>query len=544
MTPNGKLDKAALPPPDWAESSAFTLPETDRERVLAQGWATCLGVERVGRDSDFFALGGDSIKVLSLVARLRSAGWLLSLKVVFAHPRLREQASHLQIAVAAETRTVTGLVKLTPIQKWFLERNANGPLHHFNQALLYRAAEPLDRQRLQRAVHAVWTRHAGLRAVFTREADGWQQFIQKPTTTAPEVRWLAVPESDDEDAIVNTWVREMQTGMNVSAGPLVRYGIIRQTRGDRILCVTHHLVSDWVSHRIMLEDLEAAYRAAVPEAVLLPPAETELDEWMDAGARWAADEAGRKPLIAAWRELASACPMGLGREPAGLYGDVTVLERRLDEFSTTTLRAALADRGSGAVRDAILAALVNAEGRVLGASRVAVQLEGHGRDGWGAALDVSRTVGWFTSLYPCVLTFQPSEKALAAVARVSETLAALPDSGATYALIGAYGPASATTDFGTRIGFNYLGEFIAPTGRALFQMDDELPHGSIAPDLPRDHPVDVTAWIFHGQLNVQCAFVGDAARMAEMDRWIGHLMDFLREISNGKPSPAGLAGCP
>ena len=75
MTPNGKLDKAALPPPDWAESSAFTLPETDRERVLAQGWAACLGVERVGRDSDFFALGGDSIKVLSLVARLRSAGW-------------------------------------------------------------------------------------------------------------------------------------------------------------------------------------------------------------------------------------------------------------------------------------------------------------------------------------------------------------------------------------------------------------------------------------------------------------------------------------
>ena len=544
MTPNGKLDKGALPPPDWAESSAFTLPETDRERVLAQGWAACLGVERVGRDSDFFALGGDSIKVLSLVARLRSAGWLLSLKVVFAHPRLREQASHLQIAVAAETRTVTGLVKLTPIQKWFLERNANGPLHHFNQALLYRASEPLDRQRLQRAVHAVWTRHAGLRAVFTREADGWRQFIQKPTTTAPEVRWLAVPESDDEDAIVNTWVREMQTGMNVSAGPLVRYGIIRQTRGDRILCVTHHLVSDWVSHRIMLEDLEAAYRAAVPEAVLLPPAETELDEWMDAGARWAADEAGRKPLIAAWRELASACPMGLGREPAGLYGEVTVLERRLDEFSTTTLRAALADRGSGAVRDAILAALVDAEGRVLGASRVAVQLEGHGRDGWGAALDVSRTVGWFTSLYPCVLTFQPSEKALAAVARVSETLAALPDSGATYALIGAYGPASATTDFGTRIGFNYLGEFIAPTGQALFQMDDELPHGSIAPDLPRDHPVDVTAWIFHGQLNVQCAFVGDAARMAEMDRWIGHLMDFLREISNGKPSPAGLAGRP
>jgi non-ribosomal peptide synthase protein (TIGR01720 family) len=148
-------------------------------------------------------------------------------------------------------------------------------------------------------------------------------------------------------------------------------------------------------------------------------------------------------------------------------------------------------------------------------------------------------VGWFTSLYPCVLTFQPGEKAAVAVARVSETLSALPDSGATYALIGAYGPASAATEVGTRIGFNYLGEFIAPTGQALFQMDDELPLGSIAQDLHRDHPVDVTAWIFHGQLNVQCAFVGDTARVAEMDRWIGHLMDFLREISNRQTFASG-----
>jgi amino acid adenylation domain-containing protein/non-ribosomal peptide synthase protein (TIGR01720 family) len=531
MTPNGKLDRAALPPPDWAESSAVTLPETERERVLAQGWEACLGVERVGRESDFFALGGDSIKVLALAARLRTAGWILSLKVVFAHPKLSEQALRLQVAVAPAARIVTGPVPLTPIQKWFLARNETGPLHHFNQALFYRAAERLDQDRLQRAVRAVWARHAGLRAVFNRDEGGWRQVVLPPSAAAPEVRCLELASGDHDAAAVTAWVTEIQTGMNLSLGPLVRYGLIRSPEGDRVLCVTHHLVSDWVSHRILLEDLESAYRSATPELAGLPLAGTELDEWTHEGARWAADESGRQQLIEAWQRLAQAYPVNPSRQPAGSYGDVTVLGRRLDSAKTAGLRAALADGGSGAVRDAILAALVTSERKIFGLSHVAVQLEGHGREGWGAALDVSRTVGWFTSLYPCVFSTRPDDGPRAAIARVRATLAALPDAGATYGLMLAYGPAGAMPEVGAQLGFNYLGEFTAAAGSSLFQMDEELPRAAISPELSRDHPVEVSAWIFDGQLHVQCAFVGDQARVATMGRWLDEVRDFLASIS-------------
>jgi non-ribosomal peptide synthase protein (TIGR01720 family) len=110
----------------------------------------------------------------------------------------------------------------------------------------------------------------------------------------------------------------------------------------------------------------------------------------------------------------------------------------------------------------------------------------------------------------------------------------LPDAGATYALLRAYGPALARSSalaVRTTIGFNFLGEFIASSGKGLFHIDGELPHGAIAPDFPRDHPLDVTAWIFEGRLHVQCAFLPDAGRSPAMERWIDQVVQFLSRVA-------------
>ncbi len=536
-TPNGKLDRAALPAPDWAGSEVVTAPETERERILASAWTAVLGLERMGRESNFFSLGGDSIKALALAAKLRAAGWELGLRLVFAHPVLSEQALQLRPAAAAtKARAVSGAVKLTPIQKWFLESHSGAPLHHFNQALFYRAAERLDRARLQQVVRDVWIRHAGLRAVFSHHADGWQQIIQPATTPAPEVQWLDVSAQADARSTMVTWLETMQSGLNLGTGPLVRYGVVREAEGDRVLCVTHHLVSDWVSHRILVEDLETAYLAAGGEASTLPPAATELDEWIRAGAAWAGDESARKGRIEEWRAIAQAASLAgaAEAESAGCYGEVRVLPRELDAELTAALRQAVAGRGSAALRDVILAAMVAAERAVFGRDHLAIQLEGHGRDGWGANLDVSRTVGWFTSLYPCVLKRRAGERETEAVARVAASVASLPDAGATYSLLRMYGPDVAKSRelaVRTTVGFNYLGEFTASSGKALFRIDGELPHGAIASDFPRDHPLDVTAWIFEGRLHVQGAFLPTTERSRAMERWMDQVMSFLRRVA-------------
>jgi amino acid adenylation domain-containing protein/FkbH-like protein/non-ribosomal peptide synthase protein (TIGR01720 family) len=533
-TSNGKLDKAALPAPDWAGTETVTAPATERERILASAWTAALGLERLGRESNFFTLGGDSIKALTLVAKVRAAGWELGLKLIFAHPVLSEQALQLRPTTATKTRAVSGAVKLTPIQKWFLESHRGAPLHHFNQALFYRASERLDLVRLQQAVKAVWIQHAGLRAVFSHHADDWQQVIQPDTTPAPEVQTLDVSADADARSTIAAWVETMQSRLNLATGPLVRYGVVREATGDRVLCVTHHLVSDWVSHRILIEDLEAAYMAGGEKASTLPPAMTELDEWMHAGATWAADESPRKELIEKWQAIARAASFTSEAEPVGCYGEVRVISHEFDADTTAALRQAVAARGSAALRDVILAAMVEAEKEVLGRDRLAVQLEGHGRDGWDANLDVSRTVGWFTSLYPCVLNHGTAGGEIEAVSRVAASLASLPDAGATYSLLRTYGPDAARvreTAVRTTIGFNYLGEFTAPSGQSLFHIDGELPHGAIAPDFPRDNPRDVTAWIFDGRLHVHCAFLPTMERNLAMERWIEQVVTFLRRLA-------------
>jgi amino acid adenylation domain-containing protein len=534
-TPNGKLDKAALPAPDWTGHEAVTPPATERERSLASAWTAALGLEEVGRESNFFTLGGDSIKALTLVVRLRAAGWVLGLKLIFAHPVLSEQALQLRPAAATKnTRAITGAAQLTPIQKWFLESHPGAPLHHFNQALFYRASERLDPARLQRAVNAVWVRHGGLRAVFSHHADKWHQHIQPTTTPPPEVQALDLSDVGDTRSAIAAWCQMLQSRLNLATGPLIQYGMVREATGDRVLCVTHHLVSDWVSHRILIEDLEAAYTTGSEETSALAPAMTELDEWMSAAETWAADAPARKELIEAWQVVARAATCSAAAAPAGCYGDVSVIARELDSAATAALRRAVAGQGAPALRDAILAAILKAEKEVSACENLAVQLEGHGRDGWGGNLDVSRTVGWFTSLYPCVLRHREGETEKDAAARVAVSLALLPDAGATYSLLRAYGPPLArggALAVRTTVGFNYLGEFTTSSGKSLFQFDGDLPVGTIAAAFPRAHPLDVTAWIFAGRLHVQCAFLPTPERSLEMKRWFDHVMRFLIRLA-------------
>lgn len=530
MTPNGKLDKAALPPAEEAGDENVTAPETSAERMLAAAWAGCLGCVGVGRESDFFALGGDSIKALDLSGRLSAAGWSLGLKEVYAYPRLQDMARELAPAKARRNRVVEGVAELTPIQKWFFEAHAGSPLHHFNQAVFYRAAERVDRGRLQRAVEAVWRRHAALRSVFVQTEEGWRQVFRFESVEAPNVGWFEESDAAAE-ANVNEWVQSLQGSFDLQAGPLVRYGVVRGRDGDRVLCITHHLVSDWISHRVLLEDLDRAYAAAGDGEIVLPPAVTELDEWVSEAVRSTRARTDRSALVEAWKRVAEE-----GREPStldavGRYGDVAVRERTLGAEATVKLRRRAAEWGGGGVRDAIVAAVVRATREVFGRSTLALQLEGHGREGV-SGVDVSRTVGWFTSLYPCVFRDGADENESAAVERVERTLAALPTPVESYGLLRAYGYAAEMPAVGTEIGFNYLGEFGGSVARGFFELAEDLPRGAIAADFERDHALDVTAWIVGGELHVMCAYLPEQRTEGEMNAWLDRIVDFLERVGS------------
>ncbi|HEY1109533.1 MAG TPA: condensation domain-containing protein, partial [Opitutaceae bacterium] len=478
------------------------------------------------------ALGGDSIKALRLVADMRARGWRLGLKTVFAHPRLDTQAAQLVAAEASlAERTVEGEIPLLPIQKWFLESHRDSPLHHFNQAVFYRALDRVDAMRLQRAVDALWRRHASLRASFHRDTTGrWRQSMRPASSPAPEIARIDLRALDAAAARERElrWVRELQAGFDLTATPLVKYGWVSAPGGDRVLCLTHHLVSDWVSHRILLEDFAASYAG---EKLL--PAVTEVDEWVQAGQRWARDRSSRAAALAGWSGVARECAPFAATEPAGRYGEVTTASQVLGAAETARLRSIVAAVPGATVRDALLAAMVTAERAVLGREALAVALEGHGRESLAeAALDVSRTAGWFTSLYPCRVSSDT-------VSGVRDALALLPDSGKGYDFLRACAEGGEVPAASTSIGLNYLGEFSPGEKGAAFALDGELPEGGIAPEFERDHPREVSAWVFGGELHLLLAFRAESPEARQMAVWIERVRGALEAIAGDPPGTRG-----
>ncbi|MFF2614419.1 non-ribosomal peptide synthase/polyketide synthase [Kitasatospora sp. NPDC058046] len=505
LTANGKVDRRRLPAPDWSTGGdrPHRAPGTDRERLLAAIWAELLGVERVGLDDDFFLLGGDSILSIQVVSRARAAGLALSPRDLFRHPTVAALAAAAGSAVTvAGTEPVGGEVGLTPIQHWFLDPNPPYA-HHFDQSLVVEAPGAVDPRALRRALAALWAHHDALRSRFTRAEDGaWRQHCAPAEEAAPEL--LEVHGHGAEEAVTAA----AHASFRPADGPLLTARLFQGdgARPDRLLLAVHHLVVDGVSWRVLLEDLETAYRQAVEGRPLRLPARTSsVREW---ARRLAAHtEAGgfdgqRDHWAAAARACATPLPVdGDGGNTAADLREVTV---RLDRDRTDALLRQVPAVYRTRIDDVLLTAL----GRVLadwtGHGTVAVGLEGHGReDRLFDGLDLSRTVGWFTSLFPVALDIPAGDWGTALKA-VKEQLRAVPDRGLGYGALRHLARDAALADApAPGVAFNYLGRFDwSADGAALVGAVPGGLGGAEAPGTERPHLLDVVARVEDGELEI------------------------------------------
>ncbi|WEO93119.1 non-ribosomal peptide synthase/polyketide synthase [Streptomyces sp. FXJ1.172] len=503
LTGNGKVDRRRLPAPDWSAGAqqAHRAPRTETERLLADIWAELLGVERVGLDDNFFMLGGDSILSIQVVSRARAAGLALTPRDLFKHPTVAELAAAGGAAAAvAGTEPVSGASELTPIQHWFLDPQ---PEHaaFFDQCVVVEAAGPVDEDALRRALAALWTHHDALRARFTRDADGtWHQDVPPADGPVPELLTVHGPQEEEQVTAA------AHAGFRLDTGPLLTARLFTAdgTRPARLLLVVHHLVVDGVSWRILLEDLETAYRQAVTqEPVRLPARTTSVREW----ARRLRDRAGTFASGGDhWAEAARACAVPLPVDGPGgtTTADVRGVTVRLDRERTDSLLRTV----PGVYRTRIDDVLLTALGRVLadwtGRDTVAVGLEGHGReDALFDDVDLSRTVGWFTSLFPVALHVPAGDWGTALKA-VKEQLRAVPDRGLGYGVLRHLAREEALT--GTPmpgISFNYLGRFDwSPGGGTLVGAVPGGLGGAEAPGTERPHLLDVVARVEDDELEI------------------------------------------
>ncbi|MFF9672031.1 non-ribosomal peptide synthase/polyketide synthase [Streptomyces eurythermus] len=530
LTANGKVDRRRLPAPDWAAGADrdHREPRTDTERTLAGIWAELLGVERVGVDDNFFMLGGDSILSIQVVSRARAAGLALTPRDLFRHPTVAALAAAGGGAASAvaSTAPVAGPAGLTPIQHWFLDARPAHPAF-FNQSVVIETPGPVDEDALRRALTALWTHHDALRARFHREGDGaWHQDITAHDSPAPEL--LRVHALRDEEGVTAA----THAQLHLDTGPLfvARLFTADGTGPARLLLVAHHLVVDGVSWRILLEDLETAYRqAATGEPVRLPARTTSAAEWVRRlGER---DLTGQLPH---WERTARACAEPLPVDSAGgnTMADLREVTVRLDRERTD----ALLRRVPGVYRTRVDDVLLTALGRVLAdwtrRATVAVGLEGHGReDRWAEDVDLSRTVGWFTALHPVALTVPAGDWGTALKA-VKEQLRAVPDRGLGYGVLRhlARDP-RLTTAPEPGISFNYLGRFDwSPDDAALVRAVPGGLGGAEAPDTERPHLLDVVARVEDDRLEITWHYSGGRHREETVTALAEGMLDALGAI--------------
>ncbi|NPC79102.1 amino acid adenylation domain-containing protein, partial [Pyxidicoccus fallax] len=550
LSPAGKVDRAALPAPDSARvgpGKDFVEPTTHAEKTLAALWAQVLGVERVGLHDNFFELGGDSILGIQIVSRAKAAGLALEPAQLFEKQTLAELAAAAGEAKTgtAEQGAVTGPVPLTPMQRIFFDEWALPEPHHYNLGAVLEVRRPVDAGLLEQALRALVAQHDALRLRFTRTADGWTQECA-PVPDRVQVRRVdlsSVPEAE-QGAALEAAGAEVHRSLDLGEGLLLRAALFDRGMGrtGRLLLAVHHLAVDGVSLRPLLEDLETAYtqlERGVPLA--LPAKTTSFKSWAERLVEHARSEslARELPLWKAASDI-PALPVELagGEDTPGSEALVTVT---LGEAETRTLLGEVPTAYRARVDEVLLAAVARAIAHWTGGNKVRLELEGHGREALFADVDLSRTVGWFTSTFPLEVELPAGGSSGDGLRALRDARRKLPANGVGYGLLrylredtaGALRAAPRA-----EVGFNYLGQLdAAARGSERFALTEEPSGAWHGPGGRRPHRIEVNAVVSDGRLRVVWAYSQNLHTRATIESVAHRFLAALRELVEGRSTP-------
>ncbi len=505
VTPNGKLDRRALPEPVWAVQG-YVAASNEVEAKLAQVWQDVLGVERVGITDNFFELGGDSILSIQAVSKARRLGLRFTPKELFLHQTVQAlaQVTSRDDAPQVADETPTGEVPLLPIQRWFFETPMPNR-HHWNQSVLLKPLVPIDQAALRQALQALVAHHDALRLRYRQSEGQWQQHYADPG----DHRLLWHEEVADIDAVADR-CSHAQRSLNLEQGPLLRALHLRLPDGsERLLLAVHHLVVDGVSWRILMEDLQQAYRLARQgEAIVLAPKTASYKTWAQILAAHANGDAMRQQADY-WLSQPEVPALEPDHDTPALAIDGRQHTIRLDAARTTQLLQQAHAAYRTRINDLLLAAVARAVGTWTQRTRVAILLEGHGRETLAESIDISRTVGWFTTVFPVVVPVAPDIGDT--IKQVKETLRAIPDNGIGYGILRHLGPAEIRCELARRVApritFNYLGQFDQTTGEdADFALAGEPSGASRDAQAPLGNALTINGQVFGAELVLKLGY--------------------------------------
>ncbi|QWR77834.1 amino acid adenylation domain-containing protein [Candidatus Magnetomonas plexicatena] len=496
LSPNNKVDKKALPDPiKTDENGNLTEPSTETERVLVRALMTILDRKTVGVNDDFFALGGDSIKAIQLISALNAERLSISVRDVFENPVLTDMARKITGATAlSEQGIVTGTVPLTAIQRWFFDSNLTS--NHYTQGILLNCSSRINKETLNEAFTKLMEHHDTLRMEYTFSADG--RVIQEcsPDINAITVETVVV----DNDSDIAELCAAVPPTVDLKKGQLLKAVIYKGQVSDYLLIVIHHLIVDGVSWRILIEDISQAYKSITERtAVTFPPKTASYKAWAETITEYAA-----LPQLLKEAEYWNSVCKTVAEPIKTDYdndGNFETLNFTLNSDITTLILT-----NSTETRDILLSALLLAVYETYGVKTIAVELEGHGREEIIEGINVSRTVGWFTSVYPVVLNISESGNLDDTIKHVKETLRKVPQNGIGYGILKYIsGEHGLSLNQSPQIAFNYLGSFDSLQQGGVFKFSDIVVENTISHNFRDVNVLSVEGFVvnnmFHGSIS-------------------------------------------
>ncbi len=481
LTPNGKVNRKKLlemPAVPLVRENAVELPANEVEQKLVEVWKSVLNCDGVGVNDNFFHVGGDSIKAIQVASRMHASGYKLNIRNLLKFPVLKQMATKVEVVrQAPDQSSVQGVIPLTPIQARFL-RNIKTDPSHYNQSFLLRFDQTLDRRTVEILFDKLLAHHDMLRVTFRREGSRYVQ-LANGTGQRLAVEEVDLAEHPDAASRFQAHATDLQRRLAITEGPLVKVALFHFAGHAKLLVVIHHLIVDFVSWRILLEDLNTLVQQHQQGAPLqLPPKTSSYKAWSESLLAYAgSDDFAREKGY--WENQAQLDVPAIQPDYAqatNLTRDEASVSFALTEAQTHVLQARINPAFGTNMNDVLITAVVVGFREVFGHNRLSIDLEGHGREDIQEAVDTNRTVGWFTSIYPVVLDAYGKGSLVEELVNVKETLHKVPRGGIAYGVmryLGSEGVTLPGREPASQIIFNYLGQFNSEISQLSYILANE-----------------------------------------------------------------------
>jgi len=533
LTANGKIDKKALPEPaaDTLIANSYEAPRNEAEQVLAGIWQDLLGIKQVGIHDNFFELGGDSIIAIQVVSRAKRAGYTLQPRDLFIHQTIEGLSSGLSShtgVASGEQGLLTGNSGLLPIQQWFFD-TAGATVSHFNQSVLLGIDKSVDTDTLSSAIKKLIQYHDGLRFTYHNRMQGWEQEYGT-YEGALEIAELW------SKAQITDYCNKFQQSLDIEQGILIRAALLLTPATEthnRLLIVVHHLAIDGVSWRILLEDLQLLLKNGV-SGDILGRKSSSYRQWHQA----LVDYGQRRRALAQlpyWEQVVRKyTPLKTDKRHDGLtlMSDVRNHSVQLNALQTQRLLKEVPRAYHTEINDILLCALAMTLSEWNHTAAIVIGLEGHGREDISADIDTSRTIGWFTNLFPVLLEVEAGKEPGELLKAVKEQLRKINDKGIGYGVL-KYINKVATLQGNDPwdIVFNYLGQSDNLQDDAgFFSGVAESSGEDITKDFPLHEKLSVTSLVRQGELSLEWGYSSKHFDTANIEKLAAAYLSHLEAL--------------